>query len=462
MKRLTKSQFLQYLLCPYAFHHLSKHPEHRSQVTDADRFTMEEGMQFERVVLELFDLENAQPQYEFQTDTYYVKTDIVKFLGENQVELYEIKASSNTKNEYVWDIAFQRFVADQSGYEVINVYLVFVNKKYRYDGRSHTDDLYQVYDIEREVMECYDEVAGLALQAYALLNQDDAPKGRHECALKIKCPYLLNTGEVPDYPISAIPRIKKKKFWDLWHAGIRSINDLPLDDEFTEKQQAVIDIIQARAVAVDKPGLKALVHTLEFPLYFLDYETYQPAVPHFPDYHPYEKFVFQYSLHIIDSPDAEPKHHEYILTKDNLDTSNLIASLRSNIGDKGSIIVWNASFERSCNKLLAKHHPEHAAFLHDVNDRIWDQMLIFKNGLYRHHAFKGSNSIKDVLPVLCPDLNYQDLAVSDGTTASFCWKKAVLEEHPEYPYDETLRDLLEYCKLDTWAMVRVLEVISNE
>jgi len=150
-------------------------------------------------------------------------------------------------------------------------------------------------------------------------------------------------------------------------------------------------------------------------------------VPYFDGLRPYQQLPFQYSLHILDAPDAEVRHVEYLHRSNSNPAQPLTEALMSHIGDTGTVVTWNMSFEKTCNTLLGELVPEHADFYTDLNDRIVDLMTPFSKSWYVDSGFKGSASIKKVLPVLVPELSHKILEISDGSTAQRLWMKTILD-----------------------------------
>jgi len=204
-----------------------------------------------------------------------------------------------------------------------------------------------------------------------------------------------------------------------------------------------------------------VIAQLEYPLYFLDYETYPAAIPVFDGCFPYQQVTFQYSLHIQKEPGGPLIHKEYLHTEATSPLRSIAASLRKDIGDSGSVIVWNQSFEGGRNNELANALPEMEDFLFGLNVRFFDLMKIFSNQFYVHKAFKGKTSIKKVLPVLCPELSYDGLGIRDGGAACNAWKMMIFDDISPDQKQLVAQDLLAYCKLDTYAMVAILSVLQK-
>jgi hypothetical protein len=202
---------------------------------------------------------------------------------------------------------------------------------------------------------------------------------------------------------------------------------------------------------------------LTYPLYFFDYETCADVIPPYDGTKPFQQVPVQYSLHILDAPNGELRHAEYLHTTPDHPGNALSEALSKEIGPTGSIIVWYAPFESGRNAELAEALPKYRDFYLDLNARMVDLMLPFSEGMYVHPAFGGSASIKKVLPVLVPELSYKDQAVQEGLTAQRLWKEAVLWGKGSQSQKDTLfKDLLSYCELDTLAMVRIFERLSGE
>lgn len=187
----------------------------------------------------------------------------------------------------------------------------------------------------------------------------------------------------------------------------------------------------------------------------------QGLVPYFDGQRPYQQVPFQYSLHIIREPGGEVEHTEY-LHRDNSNPAPQVAEhLVSDLGETGSIITWNMMFETGVNKELARMHPEYAEQILAINERVVDLMMPFKSKWYDDPRFEGSASIKKVLPVLVPELSYKALGIQEGNTAQRLWMEAVLDGTRESEKQQILADLLEYCKLDTLAMVRIWQELMK-
>jgi len=209
--------------------------------------------------------------------------------------------------------------------------------------------------------------------------------------------------------------------------------------------------------------LKEALDGLTYPLHFLDYETYGPAIPPFDGYRPYDSIPFQFSLGVQRTSGGEVAYHEFLARSFADPVPELAAHLGKVLGKKGRVLAWNMGFEQRCNELMARVHPEWAAFFENVNARLWDPMLLFKQQrhLYYDSRFMKSASLKRVLPVLCPDLAYTDLAIQEGATASESWSLLTGTDLSPEKKGKLVQDMLDYCKRDTEAMARILRHVAE-
>lgn len=357
-----------------------------------------------------------QPRFEWNEFTCIC--DIVSFVGENEVDLYEIKASTKVKPEHEYDLAFQTAVLEGSGLKVRNISVIHVNNAYVRHGEIKADQITAFADITEQV-----RAKGEATQEH--MSQ----------ALRVS-----QSQTMPD-PNPDLAKLGSKKDWLQIYKNIVSADDSRPDADIEPD--------------IDKDAIKQFLSELEYPLYFLDYETMSGLIPYFDGHRPYQQVPFQYSLHILESPDAELTQKEY-LHRDNSDPSRpLTERLLKDIGDIGSVIVWFEGFEKARNSELGDMLPEYKEVMESINSRIVDLMIPFKLKWYDDPRFNGSASIKQVLPVLCPYLSYKELGIQEGGSAQRLWMEAILDDKRADQKEQILADLIEYCKLDTLAMVEI-------
>ncbi len=412
-------------------------------------------------------------QSTFVYDVFMARNDVLKFdPASGKWDLYEVKGTNalneaSDKIDHVEDAGFQAVVMREAGIPLGRIFLVHLNKEYIRNGDINVHELFEQEDITQQVKERESETLDRMNRAKEILLQED------ENAVECRCIYAGRSGHcttfahshphVPDYSVHDISRIgnSKKRLAELIDAGILDLDDIPEDFELTDNQRLQVSVHQQRKPLIDAIAIDEVLSRLEYPLYFLDYETYPSAIPLFDGYHPYQQVPFQFSLHVLDAPAGEPAHFEYVHESGTDPSLALSKELRNCIGNKGTVIVWNKSFEQGRNKELGEQNHEYREFFADVNKRVFDLIDIFKDRHYVHPAFKGKTSIKSVLPVMVPELSYKELAIKEGGTASQKWFDAVFGEVNEDQRQQIFTDLKIYCGLDTYAMYAIWKALQS-
>lgn len=406
----------------------------------------------------------------FLWNDFFVQADILRF---NEVldgwELYEVKATNDVKREvphhHVNDLAFQKTVIENCGVKIVKAGVIHLNSEYRMAGKVNYDELFIIADITDEVLEAQPEVQNQMNDLKIYLSSTEE-KGC-ECLYRgrsAQCnTFVYSNPEVPEYSVHDINRIggSKKLFYDWIDRGIYALEDIDNPEALTGSKKAQYDAYMAGKPLIDHEAIKKTLDELAFPIYFFDYEGYSSAIPRFSGFGAYEQVPFQYSLHILHK-DGEMEHKEFLITEPAKDlTLPLIERMREDFGDIGSVISWYKSYESQRNNKLAELHPNHADFLESLNDRMFDLMTIFSENLYVDARFKGSASIKNVLPVLVPELTYKVLNVQKGDQAVERWEKMINLNTPKEEKEQIAKDLLEYCALDTMAMVKIYAFLKQ-
>ncbi len=406
-------------------------------------------------------------QGRFEGDNITCIIDVLDRVNDSEFDLYEIKATTRTKPEHEYDLAFQLIVLESAGIKVRKILVIHVNNQYVRDGEINFKELSTTTDVTEIVRERVGETKGNIKNALSVLGQSECPdiSPRHVTMgalnewLDI---YKILVGGIDKYSIYNLISPGAKRIGELEDLGIKLIKDIPEDFKISAKQQLQVEAVKSGKQYIDKEGIAGFLKNLKYPLYFLDYETFSGLVPPFDGMRPYQNVPFQYSLHILESPQAELKHAGYLHFENTNPGKPLIEQLKNDIGDSGSIIVWNQGFEKGCNKTLAGIFPEYEDFLLALNERIEDLMIPFSRGMFADKDFFGSASIKSVMPVLVPGLSYGALEIQGGGTASRTWMKTIFENENTDKRDEIFNDLIEYCKMDTLAMVKILERLEKE
>ena len=335
------------------------------------------------------------------------------------------------------------------------IFVVTLNKEYVLNGELDINSLFIVKDVTKIVKKLKSTVEDLMYQAINVVNTEKPEK--IEGCLNPKtcpCPDLCHPN-LPEKSIFNVPYLSHKRKRELIDSKIININDISDELPLNPMQRKIVNAIKTNKPYLDKIKLKNFLDSFVYPIYFLDYETYPLAVPIYNKYKTYQQMVFQYSLHIVNK-DGTILHKEYLETEQGDPSRNLIKQLSSDIGPVGSVISWNKTFEMGRNEDMARLYPEHSEFLKDVNKRMIDLADFINKEMYIHPDFLGSWSIKNVLPVMVPELSYKKLKINKGDQAMLTWWDMVNSKEKKQA-----KDLLEYCALDTLAMVKIWEKLKT-
>lgn len=484
---LTKSDYLRFIQCQKCLW-LSKHRKDLvPKVSENQQAIFDQGYEVENYARKLFkegvevkgfyevakkhtqELVKRGEKVIYQatalTDKISAMADILIFNSKSKKwDIYEVKSSTQVKQDvHIPDLCFQKIAFEEDGFEIGKTYLVLVNNDYVRKGKLDPKKFLKIEDISDDVENMRNTVLSNIPKALEYINQKEEPEVQilKQCKKPYDCAFIEYCFKnIAPNSIYNLQRIPERKLKDLLDMGISEICKIPEDFPLTEKQQNQVMVNKTGNPIIDKEIIKSKLGELTFPLYFLDYETYGSAIPLFNGTKPYQQVCFQYSLHIITSQDSEPKHYEFLHTESNNPVPKLLASMQKHIGNIGSVIVWNKSFETTRNDEMGQQHPEYADFLKSINRRVFDLMEIFSKQYYVHPDFKGSCSIKKILPVMVPQLKYSNLEdIQEGGTASLYWFKDIYMNSPNK--NKTINNLLRYCKLDTLAMVEIHQKLKN-
>lgn len=451
---LTKSDFLIFTESP--LHLWAKvNSQYKRIFTEYDNHLTKQGYEVENLAREYAKKylgKNPQFQKEYKTEKLLSKADIV--VGNN---IYEVKSSTNIEKEHEYDLLFQYYVSSKIS-DIKKIFIVYLNKEYTKVGNINLEELFIVEDMTDFVKENLHLVEGLIEEAL-LVQELKNPKGLKGCFKPKDCPCInLCHPILPEYSIYDIAMASDNTKKKLKEDGILDIKDVPENFKLSAKQKKQVEVAKQEKIYADKEMIKKDLNELCYPIHFLDYETYSWAVPRYENHKVYQFVVFQYSLHILND-DGSMIHKEFLSTTKGDPMKEILESLKKDIEERGSILVWNKSFEMGCNKEIARIYPEEEEYIQEINSRIYDLGDIFSKQMYIDPKFKGSWSIKNVLPVLVPNLSYKDLDVQNGTQAMIGWERIVYGNLSEKDKKELYNSLLEYCKLDTLAMYEIYKFL---
>lgn len=394
----------------------------------------------------------------FNYDGLYCAVDILRKENDGYA-IYEVKSSTDVIDSYYADVAYQKYVLEKCGIRVTGTYLVYINKGYKRQGEIEVKKLFKIVNVKDNIVDEYLSVRRNLDAAEKILSCDKEPDvdiGKH-CHRPYSCAFWKYCSKhLPKHNVFDLYHCAKK--WDYYKKGVVSFKDLQKHASLTFIQARQIDFtLNDRGTYVNKEGILNFLATLFYPLYFLDFETTQDVVPPFDNCKPYRQIPFQYSLHYIENENGDLKHKEF-LGVSGLDPRRAIAeSLCENIPKTACVIVYNKKFECAAIKELAQDFPDLSQRLLNVEQNIKDLLVPFRTGLYYNKAMGGSFSLKSVLPAIFPDdpaLNYHNLEeIHNGDDAMTIFP--LIKDMPPQQQEKTRKNLLEYCKLDTLAMVKI-------
>jgi len=332
---------------------------------------------------------------------------------------YEVKSTTKLKPEHLPDAAFQYYVITNAGLALADFSIVHLNNAYIRKGPLDINQLFAPESVLEQIEPLQDNIHSQALALKAMLqNKAEAP--------------LIEVGDHCNKPYAC----------DFQGFCFKDIEEE--EPDYGEPY-------------INKEAIAEFLDQLEYPIYHMDFETWMTAVPEYDGHWPYRQVCFQYSVHLERAPGVEPEHYAYLAEGTHSSSKDFIESLLSILGKKGTVMVYNQTFEATRLKELMQEHPSYKKAIQHVLDRMVDLMAPFRKH-YRLPEMQGSFSIKKVLPALVPELSYDELTIGNGGDASAAFFN-LSNSTNENDIINTRKALMEYCKLDTWAMVRVLGVL---
>ena len=520
MKGLSKSKYTQFCQCPKALWLRTYKPE--EAVVDAStEARFESGNEVGDLAMGLFGpfvevttkrddgsldltamIEKTRQEMErgteviceasFTHERNYCAVDILRKTSDGWA-IYEVKSSSFPEFEgqtarlekYAPDIAYQKWVLTQCGINVTGTYLICLNSDYVRHGDLDLQQLFVTVDMRKLVENEYLKVPARVRQAMTLIASDEEPDldlSEH-CMKPYGCaflPYCKRQHGVPEdqRTVFDLYRMPFGKKLEHYHAGRITFEELR-NEKLNDKQQMQVECTLEQTEHINADGISQFLDRLTPPLYFLDFETMQDAVPKYDGAKVYSQITFQYSLHIYEEHStyvdagrlkytksySDITHREFLAPSDGSDPRRPLAEqLCRDIPMNVCTLAYNKMFECGRIRELAAMYPDLAVHLLNIADHIQDLIDPFRAGDYYVPAMHGSFSIKSVLPALFPDepsLNYHNLdtRVQNGGDAMTIFPR--IQHMPPEEAAASREALLRYCELDTWAMVKVWEKLKE-
>lgn len=492
IKLITKIDYIEYNRCPKSFW-LKK----QNQEKEFDLFRLQkikEGDEVEKLAKEMFD--GIQIDYSdldlafkktqeliaqkktifnpvFQFEDLLVIGDILFYDGFNY-KLYEVKSTTSfeifnyvKKNSltaeiqrHMFDISFQKYVIDN--FIECSYNFIMINGFYMREDELVLDKLFERISVDNKINSFLLDISDKLYEMRKLSQNENEPKviiGSH-CKNPIVCDFKKHCWKnVGEDSIHNIPRISDKKREECTSKNLLTISQKLIQQvEFTDIQQNLI-----QKTFKDKPSknfarLNMFLNRLKYPINFLDFETFQTAIPPFKKTKPYDQIPFQFSLHTLERNNTI-KENSFLNTENidpRLDFTKKLIELTNNTG---SIVVYNQSFESGVIEYLAEIFPQYKNELMQIKSRLFDLMIPFKDGYYYHPKMYFSYSLKAVLPALVPHLSY-DGEVKDGLEAMITYF-IMIKEIDVQKKEEMRQSLIKYCGLDTFGLIEILKVLKQ-
>ena len=479
MKSVSKQIFLNALVCPTLGWLMRSGEITEAGLTLGERFRIEQGIEIGSRARELYpdglliddtDMVSASKKTKsimadsgvfiifegaFLSDDFAARADILKRKSKGW-HLVEVKSSVNDREEFIDDMAYTAMVVDRCGFNVSEVSLILISKDFRLGMKN--EKLFLEIDHTGEVLNRVEEFKPLWQQVEEITRAQVKPEPQllfecRKCELFREC-----VGRDIENHIFDIPRLSQSKFDELIESGIVCIEAIPDGFPLTENQARVRDcVLTKRPFIGDR--LKSELARISWPAYYLDFETVMTAIPLYPDVAPYTQLPTQYSVHKCSDVGVIINRLEYLADPGKDCRRELAENLINDLGEDGSIIVYS-NFEKAVINSLGRLYPDLSEKLNSLVGRMIDLEAIIRKNYYRP-GFHGSTSIKVTLPVLVPDMSYDNLEIADGDSAMAAFAYLALGKYQGEEAETIKRNLLDYCQQDTLAMVRLHQRLAE-
>jgi len=375
---------------------------------------------------------------------------------------YEVKSSTSVKEVNILDAALQYHVITNSGIDLADIFIVHLNNEYVRKKNIVIEELFSIVSVKNDALENQTFVIEKISELLDLIKSKKEPKqdiGPH-CSDPYTCDFMDHCWKhIPEPSVFNLTGMRSAKKFEFYEQGIIKISDLPDSTQLSDYQHIQIEAYLKNKKNIDKENLRDFLKDFRYPLYFMDFESFQPAVPLYRNSRPYQQIPFQYSLHYLKDKMSNAHHSEFLAESNGDPRIPFIEKLLEDTKSAGKIVTYNMSFERMILNSIANDFPQYAEDIEDRCERLLDLMPPFRKGWYYKPEMDGSYSIKQVLPALVPDLTYDELEIADGGSASLAFEQILFD--PNADTEKIRSQLLEYCKMDTLAMIKLLAVLEK-
>jgi hypothetical protein len=390
------------------------------------------------------------------------RVDILNPVGRNEWDIIEVKSATEVKDVNLLDLAFQAFVYTGAGLNIRRCFIMHVDRDYIRRGAVDPKKFFKIVNVTKVVSGLSRDIEPQLEDMFATIRRKQEPEikiGPHcsdpyPCPLQYKCWSFLPEGSVFDLYYGG------RKCWRLLQAGVVNLKDIPEDVDLTVRQTIQRKVAHTGKPHIDRKALARFLKRLKYPASYLDFETFNTAIPLFDGLKPYQQVPFQFSLHRQPAPGAVPEHHSFLAEGRVDPRPEFLNRLRDCIGDKGSVVVYNAKFEKGVLDRLADAFPEHADWIDNVKRRFVDLLRPFQNFSYYHPEQHGSASIKSVLPVLT-GRSYAGLEIQEGGQANMEFLRVHFGDVTAAERQKVREQLERYCGQDTEGMIWLVDALRG-
>ncbi len=494
MRNLSKSKLISFRQCPKRLWLEINRPDLREDSTNT-RANFATGHQVGEIAQKLYDtddtgvlidpqaegfsaaferskalLSTSQPIFEagFTANGALAFADVMLPVpkdGGQEWRMIEVKASTGVKDYHRDDVAIQAFIARKAGVPLESIALAHIDSSWTYPGGGNYRGLLKEADLTDQAFSRKQEVESWIADAQRVVLSKNEPciSIENQCYSPFECGfigYCHKDIKKPEHPASWIPNIRTNALKEYIETNsVTELKDAP-DDLLNTSQLRVKNCTLSNTTYFDAQGAAADLTQYELPAYFIDFETIQLAIPIWKGTRPYQQICFQFSVHELTA--TGKLIHQDFLDLSGDDPSRAFAeSLIATCGEQGPVFVYNAGFEKARIRELSERLPLLQKSLLAINERVVDLHPITKKHYY-HPSQHGSWSIKKVLPAIVPDLLYSDLeGVQDGGMAQVAYLEAISADTSTDRRDVIRQQLLKYCELDTYAMVRIWQFFTG-
>jgi hypothetical protein len=398
----------------------------------------------------------------FQYDRVLAAIDIL-VMERGKWKAYEVKSSTEVKEQFIQDAALQYYVLKNAGIDLQDICIVHLNNEYVRQGPLDLEKLFVKPSVLKEVLALQGQVeeqVRINKKTLVMRSEPDMDIGPH-CNDPYVCEFLGYCWQhIPSPSVFELTRMRLEKKFSLYREGIVALEKVFESVELTERQTLQVRGHLEGYTHIEPDNIRDWLSQLQYPVYFMDFETFNPAVPLYDNSRPYQQIPFQFSVHRLDKSGGTLTHEAFLGEPEADPRPAFIERLLKALGKKGTILAYNLPFESTRLRELQSDFPNYADDIEKLFPRMADLMEPFQRGWYHTPDMNGSYSIKQVLPALVPGVGYEGMDIAGGGEAMAAFE-GMLHIRDPAKREKIRNGLLAYCEMDTLAMVKILEKLSE-